>query len=64
MLEIFEVIQWILIIAIGGLIAVGLIFLYMWVFKFLCTIQAEIIAEKVRDELEDLLERRERKEEE
>ena len=65
-----DVFTWLFNIAIGGLTIIALIFIFygilkllLWIFKYLCTIHAEIIAKEVRDELEDLLESRERKEE-
>lgn len=55
---IISVFSWLIGIAIGGLILVGLLILFFWLFKFLCTVHAEIIAEKMREELEDILDSR------
>ena len=51
--EIVSIFSWLIGIAVGGLVLVGLLFIFFWVFKFLCTVHAEIIAEKMQEVLEE-----------
>lgn len=56
--EVLNVILWAINIAIGGLLTVGVLFVFFLIFKFLCTIHAEIVAEKIKSVLEELKEDR------
>lgn len=56
MLEVLNIISSIIQFAIAGLALVVTLYLLLLLFKFLCTIHAEIVAEKVRNELEEMLE--------